>query len=70
MTLRFALTTGLLQPLYRFSSLARLTHSAEKNDDLFLFLPLLSCFKEDFFSASIFNLLPRENAFVQVTALL
>lgn len=39
-TLRLVLATGLLQPLYKFSSLARRTHKAEKNDERFFFLPV------------------------------
>ncbi len=40
-TLRLVLATGLLQPLYRFSSLARRTHKAEKKDerDFFFLAP-------------------------------
>lgn len=57
MTLRLAFTTGLLQPLYRFSSLARLTHSTEKNEDLFFLFLLLSCFNRIIINQNLFTAL-------------
>ena len=45
-TLRLVLATGLLQPLYKFSSLARRTHKAEKNEDLLFFFFPPSCKKD------------------------
>lgn len=41
-TERLVLATGLLQPLYKFSSLARRTQSANQPDRFFGFLPPLS----------------------------